>query len=235
MAPHGTTRAALQIGVHRLRTVTVTRLVLIRHGESVAQAEGFHAGHAGCRGLSDLGRRQADALARRLARGELGTVHALYASEMERAIETASIIGPAIGHRVPEIDCGVCEIHPGDADGLTQEEVERRWPSEVDGLIERRIDNAESWDEMHQRVTTTLDRLALEHEGQTVVIACHGGVVAHAVLGHLKVPLDDDRAWLVATNTSMTELVLDPTLDDWRRGRWGIARYNDAAHLHELD
>lgn len=217
--------------------MAATRLVLIRHGESVAQAEGFLAGHAGCRGLSDAGRRQAEALARRLTRGELGEVAALYSSEMARAIETASIIGPVIGHDGPITDCGFCEIHPGDADGLTWSEAEQRWPS-PDGagwdLAEQRIDNAESWVDMHDRVGTALESLAATHAGETVVVACHGGVIAHAMLGHLRMPLDGDGAWMVATNTSITELVLDETMDDWRRGRWGIVRYNDAAHLAGL-
>ncbi len=211
-----------------------TRLVLVRHGESAAQAGGFLAGHDACTGLSERGRQQAQALAERLAAGELGSVSALYASEMTRAVETASIIGPALGHREPRIDCGVCELHPGDADGLSWAEIDERWPrdpeagSDPDWL---RIANAESWSGMRERVASALDRIADDHRGETVVIACHGGVVAHAMMHHLAIAPDAEVAWLVATNTSMTEFVLDDSLSDWRRGRWGVIRFNDAAHL----
>ncbi len=70
-----------------------TRLVLIRHGESDAQAEGYVSGHDACKGLSDLGRTQAAALRDRLAAtGELGPVDVVYTSILERAIETAAIL-----------------------------------------------------------------------------------------------------------------------------------------------
>lgn len=211
-----------------------TRLVLVRHGESAAQAGGFLAGHDACTGLSERGREQAEALAARLAGGELGKVGALYASEMARAVETASIIGPALGHAEPRIDCGVCELHPGDADGLTWAEIEARWPRGEDAGLDPdwlRVANAESWLDMRDRVARSLDRIAVEHRGETVVIACHGGVVAHAMMHHLAIAPDAEVAWLVATNTSLTEFVLDESLDDWRQGRWGVARYNDTAHL----
>ena len=52
----------------------MTRLFLIRHGESVAQVEQVVMGHDQCRGLSPLGRRQAEALRDRLSR--TGEIHA---------------------------------------------------------------------------------------------------------------------------------------------------------------
>lgn len=217
--------------------MAATRLVLVRHGESVAQSEGFLAGHLACRGLSETGRRQASALAERLARGELGRVDALYASEMARAIETASIVGPSLGFDVPVTDCDLCELHPGDADGLTWAQVAERWPTQAGPSWdpdEHFIDNAESWQDMHQRVARTMDRLAEAHRGETVVVCCHGGVIAHAMMHRLGLPLSTDKAWLVATNTSITEFVHDADMGDWRAGRWGVMRYNDAAHLTGL-
>jgi probable phosphoglycerate mutase len=214
-----------------------TRIILVLHGESVAQAEGFLAGHAACRGLSETGRRQAAALASRLDGGELGQVDAFYASEMTRAVETASIIGPALGFSAPVTDCDLCELHPGDADGLTWAEIEQRWPTRFGtgwDPDQHLIDNAETWQEMHERVGRTIDRLAASHEGATVVVVCHGGVIAHAMMYRLGITLDSDKAWLVATNTSLTEFVHDADMTDWRAGRWGVQRFNDAAHLAHL-
>lgn len=216
--------------------MSITRIVLVRHGESVAQAGGFVGGHEGCRGLSDLGRRQVAALADRLSAGELGTVAHVYSSVMARAVETAELLAPAVGHREATQDCALCELHPGDADGMAWEEVQRRWPASTgEDDVERVITNAETWKEMHRRVGETLERLAERHRGETVLVACHGGVVAHAMLDRLGIAPGDEGAWLVATNTSLTEFVHDETLDDWRKGTWGVVRYNDAAHLVGLD
>src|SRR4029079_12461481 len=71
----------------------VTRLVLVRHGESRATVDRIVAGHDTCKGLTDRGRQQAEALRDRLARpGELAATTRLVASLMERARETAEII-----------------------------------------------------------------------------------------------------------------------------------------------
>src|SRR5207302_10759822 len=100
--------------------MSTTRLVLVRHGESRAIVDEIVGGHEGCKGLTDDGRRQAQALHHRLARThELDDAAAVYSSILPRAIETAEIIAPAIGggHRV-EQDCDLCEIHPGEGDAL---------------------------------------------------------------------------------------------------------------------
>ena len=75
-----------------------TQLVLVRHGQSQAQVDGFVSGHDTCRGLSPLGHRQAEALRDRLATtGELAPVDALYTSILPRAMETAATIAPPLG------------------------------------------------------------------------------------------------------------------------------------------
>src|SRR4051812_50178756 len=90
----------------------MTRLFLIRHGESVAQVEGFVSGHNTCRGLSDLGFRQVQALRDRLA--STGEIQAdvLLTSILPRAIQTAETIAPAIGGHPARQGCGPCGSHP---------------------------------------------------------------------------------------------------------------------------
>src|SRR5688572_16088982 len=107
----------------------MTRLVLVRHGEAQAYLDNVVAGEKGCKGLSDLGRRQAETLRNRLERtGELAGTTALYASILPRAVETASVIAPALGgHDIVE-DCDLCELHPGEADGMTWDDFRERFP-----------------------------------------------------------------------------------------------------------
>ena len=76
-----------------------TRLVLVRHGESMASVNRSIGGPRTCAGLSDLGRRQCERLAARLAEtGELADV-VLYASHYPRAIETAELLAAGARRR----------------------------------------------------------------------------------------------------------------------------------------
>ena len=71
----------------------MTRLVLVRHGESNASVNRAIGGPRTCAGLSDHGRAQCDRLASRLAEtGELSDV-VLYASGYPRARETRGATG----------------------------------------------------------------------------------------------------------------------------------------------
>jgi probable phosphoglycerate mutase len=100
-----------------------TRIALVRHGESHATVDRVVGGHAGCTGLTDRGRKQAEALADRLERtGELAGATALYSSVLPRAVETAAILTRALGDLETVQDCTFCEQHPGEADGITWDE-----------------------------------------------------------------------------------------------------------------
>jgi probable phosphoglycerate mutase len=217
---------------------TPTRLVLIRHGESRSTVDQVVGGHEGCTGLSDLGRRQAEALAARLEKsGELSDATVLLTSILPRAIETAEIIAPALGGLVAKQDCDLCEIHPGEADGLTWEEFRNRYVPADGSRDPYRAwsPGGESWATFMARVGVTLGDIAQRHAGETAVVVCHGGVIegAFSALGNqpIRRPFD-----VSIENTSITE---------WRWGdratlpgrppgevRWKLVRFNDAAHLH---
>ena len=211
----------------------MTRLVLIRHGESQVFVDGLVGGLATCNGLSDLGRRQAAALRDRLASThELDPVDALIASTLPRARETAQIISPALGDLPVIEDEEVCEIHPGEADGLAYDDYIAKYgwrDMEADPHLEL-SPGGESIASFHRRVGAALTRIAAAHLDQTVVIACHGGVVdvgLRTLLGLGMVGAFD----LYTQNTSLTEFVLVPPTERRPERRWRLVRYNDAAHL----
>lgn len=215
-----------------------TRIVLVRHGESRAQELGFLGGHDGCQGLSDRGRQQAAALRDRLAStAELTDASALYASVMPRALETAEIIAPALGGLEIRSECHFCEAHPGEADGLTWAELDERYPTDGGWQSDtRRAPGWETWREMGERVAGALATIVKRHPGETVVVACHGGVVVHSMLHFLA--LDDaatyQRAWISPENTSLTEWRYSP--NPYRKDTLPVelVRFNDHAHLAAL-
>lgn len=211
-----------------------TRIVLVRHGESRAQELGFLGGHDGCQGLSDEGRTQAALLRDRLrVSGELTDASALYASLMPRAIETAEIIAPALGGLEVRAECDFCEGHPGEADGMSWAELDERYPADSWDADTRRAPGWETWREMADRVTAGLTALVARHPGETVVVACHGGVIVHSMLHFLSLgnEVGAERAWMSADNTSLTEWRFAP--NPYQKGTLPVelVRFNDFAHL----
>jgi broad specificity phosphatase PhoE len=214
----------------RRETAAATRLVLIRHGESEATVNQVVGGHKGCTGLSPLGRKQAAVLRDRLKRtGELADTAALYASVLPRAVETGAILAPALGTGDLDVveECGLCEIHPGEADGLTWREFQQRYGAPDGDRYKTWAPGAESWAMFVARVGTALHQLAERHAGQTVVVACHGGVVESSFMAFGGLPLNRPYDMFV-TNTSLTEWV------QTEGRRWRLVRYNDSAHLADL-
>jgi probable phosphoglycerate mutase len=202
----------------------VTRLVLIRHGEAQAFLDSVVAGEKGCRGLSDLGRQQTEKLRERLARtGELADASVLYASVLPRAIETGEIVAPAVGELPVKPDCDLCELHPGECDGMPWEEFQSTYGADEWDPEREMSPGGESWVSFVQRVDGALHRLVRTHPDETVVIACHGGIVMSSLL--IGFDLSPIGRWLEPPqNTSLTEWLIED-------GRWQLIRYNDAAHL----
>jgi len=206
-------------------------LILVRHGDAFAGFDGPIGGPTGCRGLTDLGRSQAEALADHLAATRRLRVDILLASEIPRAIETARIIAPALGHdHVPQ-DCALCELHTGEADGVDWVDYPRRFGSfdmvaEPDRAF---APGGDSWNSFHERVEHTMQRLAVEHRRQTVMAVCHAGVIAASLRVRLGVPTGGHIARLVPTHTGLTEWEHDGAGDQWT-----LRSYNDARHLDPL-
>jgi probable phosphoglycerate mutase len=211
----------------------MTRLFLIRHGESVAQVEGFLSGHDTCRGLSDLGRAQVQALHDRLQRtGEI-QADVLLTSVLPRAIETAAIISPAIGGLDAIQDCDLCEIHPGDGEGLTWAEWTEKYFREDYDPATPGAPNGESWIGFNERVAGALRRYVEEHAGKVIVAAVHGGVIEASISAFMDLAPTHGKL-VPLTNASITEWVLHEPQFGPRGERWQLARYNDAAHVAAL-
>jgi len=215
-------------------THPVTRLVLVRHGEAVCNVSGVCGGRTGCTGLTERGIEQVETLRDRLAvTGELAGTDALYASVLPRAIQTAEILAPALAGGdgpilsvIPE--CGLCELHPGEADALTWAQFAERfgrldWDENPDQVI---APGGESWTGFVNRAADMVAALADRHRGQLVVVACHAGVIEASLLGLLPVTggRQGTRLQLRTQHASLTTWEIDD-------GRWRLLGYNDSTHL----
>jgi len=204
------------------------RLVLVRHGDAYAGFDGVIPGPTGCTGLTPRGRAQAEALRDHLVASGRVRADVLLSSVLPRAIETAAIIAPGLGLEVAGQDCGLCEVHTGEADGLAWTEHASRYGSFDMGAEPDRIfaPAGESWNSFHERVRKTLDAVARDHEGRTVVAVSHAGVIMASMRVLLGIDHPGTGARLLPTNTGLTEWQHDPTLD-----RWTLHAFNDTAHL----
>ena len=208
----------------------MTRLVLIRHGESNSSVARMIGGPRTCTGLSPLGRTQAERLRSRLIETGEVTADALYASAYPRAIETAEIIAPALGGLDVIEEPGFGEHDPGpDVDGMSYEDFFERhgmpdWTGDPHAVT---FPGGETLADFHHRVGKALRAILDVHVDETVVICCHGGVVDAVFRACLHLRPNGDFA-LFTTNTSLTELVAVGA------GQWRLERYNDAAHLAGL-
>ncbi len=213
------------------RSPGATTVVLVRHGEAVCNVEGVVGGATGCTGLTDAGLAQVGALADRLARtGELSGVAALYASVLPRAVATAELLAPALDRwrEGPTLgvttDCDLCELHPGEADGLTWPEFVARY-EEPDWDVDPSrplAPGGESWRSFVERASAAVARVADRHRGETVVVACHAGVIESTLLRFLPISPSCVRLGLRTEHASLTV---------WERGdgTWLLRRYNDVA------
>lgn len=207
---------------------------LVRHGQSLSNAEDRVQGQADV-GLSDLGRRQAAAVAERfratLAGDRIGEI---WSSPLVRARDTAAAVAAALGLPVM-VDDDLRELHAGVFQGHLWAELEELHPEAVarwrSGDVDYRIPGGESRADLASRGRAVLERLARRDVGAMIVVA-HGGVLT-AALGSLLGPAHPILASAakrpftrlpVLANASVTRLVW-PGPD--------LLAFNDTAHLGE--
>ena len=198
------------------------RLILIRHGESEANARGIIQGRLDF-GLSELGRLQAQRVAERLGNENIAR---LVTSPLLRAAQTADVIGAGRG-LIPLAEPALMEYDAGEISGLTGEEIRKRHPEVVATYArgERpRFAGEEGRGVFTKRLADVLARLTSGPEGETTVAVAHGGVVG--AVCHLLIGLDLNRPGIFqVANCSLTVVGRE------RSGRLAIRSHNDVCHL----
>lgn len=205
----------------------MTKIVLVRHGESQVTVDRVVGGPRSCRGLSTHGRWQAERLRDRWAERPELTFDAVYSSAFPRARETAEIVLPSLGVSGLLVEPALGEHDPGpDCDGLTYVQFEEKygnpdWEADPYGVT---FPGGETIAEFQLRVGSAVRRLCERHVDQTVVVFCHGGVIDTVLRQSLR-SFGTGGFEIHTKNTSITEVELV------RTGRWRLVRYNDVAHL----
>ena len=151
-----------------------TRIYLVRHGATELTAEDRFAGATEVP-LSDEGRTQVAALARRL---RCDTLDAVYASPMHRTMETARIIAAPHG-LTPLAEPALREIDYGHWEGHTRDEVESAWANEYSAWEEDPLTMApaggESGIDVLARALPVMRRIVQAHRHCSVLVVSHKG------------------------------------------------------------
>lgn len=158
------------------------RLVLVRHAESLWNAEGRWQGQADP-ALSERGRAQSRALAPSLAAER---VELVLASDLVRAAETAQIVARALGVSA-RTDPRLREHDVGAWSGLTHAEIAARWPADYArfraGDADLRPGGGESQRALAARAMRAAAELAAEHPGRRLAFVTHAGWIRALVPG----------------------------------------------------
>lgn len=153
------------------------RLLLIRHAQTPANVAGTLDTAAPGPGLTELGRRQAEALPTAL-RGE--SVDALYVSALRRTSLTAAPLAVALDRPLRLLG-GVHEIEAGDLEGRSDREAVLPYLSTVfawsQGDLAPRMPGGSDGYEFAQRFDADTARVAAEHPGGTAIIVSHGAAI----------------------------------------------------------
>ena len=155
-------------------TFPITRLILVRHGETEANVAGRMQGR-GNDPLTERGQQQVRAVAARL-KAEGHPVEAIYSSSLLRAAQTAEAIGEALGLTARLRDA-LQEMHLGDLDGADNATLEAAMPRTLD----ESYPGGESLREFVERLMGAFYGIAMAHAGGTVVVVSHGGVISIAL------------------------------------------------------
>jgi probable phosphoglycerate mutase len=203
----------------------LTRVIAIRHGETTWNVDNRIQGQLDVP-LNDTGRWQASRLAPAVA--EEG-IAAIYASDLQRAWETAAAVARGAGCGVVA-DTGLRERGFGVFEGMTYTEIEQRWPEQ--SLRWRQRDpqfgpeGGETLTVFYERAVATATRLAQAHPGQTIALVAHGGVLDCLYRAATRVALDAPRSWQLG-NASINRLLF--TAEGFTLVGWSDRSHLDGA------
>lgn len=203
----------------------VTTVYLIRHAEAMGNINEIFQGHTDAE-LSPKGIKQLECLKERFREIEYD---AIFASPLIRTMQTAEAVN--YYHQLPIItDRGLIEINGGVFEGKPWCELPKLYP-EAYTLWEKNhakfaVEGGESMEEVYNRITLTVTKLAARNYGKSVALVSHGCAIRNFLCyaGDLPHREIDRVEW--SDNTAISKIEFDENLKPT------IVFQNDASHLN---
>ncbi len=206
----------------------MTRIILVRHGQTAWNVGASSTEGERFRGRIDLplnerGRAQAQALAERLTREPIAAV---YASPLQRAVETAQPTARRLGLTVKPL-AGIIDINYGAWQERPHSEVARLYPTLYRQWLQEphkvRPPGGESLAEVRERAMAALYQVIARHQDQTILVAAHQ--VVNKVLVCAMLGLDNSHFWRIRQDNGCLNIF------EYREGVFTTILINDTCHL----
>jgi len=204
----------------------MTRVIFIRHGETLWNIEEREMGHLDSP-LSERGEKQAEAIAERLKQNSF--TH-LYSSDLGRATQTATSISQACNLEI-NLDIELRERNMGIFQSYTRKEMKENFPAEWReynsiNKFDYVIPNGESQRQRLERSIRVMNRLADMHPSESIVVVSHGGILRgffEFVVGLQ--PGNEDR--YMRKNATYNSFIKE-------NGMWSLEVWGDTNHLENV-
>ncbi|MBN1254949.1 MAG: histidine phosphatase family protein [Deltaproteobacteria bacterium] len=203
----------------------MTTLFLVRHGRTGWNKEQIFRGSKDVP-LDEVGRAEARLVGERL-KGE--EIKAVYSSPLSRAKETAQAIAQFYNLEVQSLE-GLVDLHFGEWEGLSREEVEKRypdlyqqWEQEPHRVI---FPGGEGLAAVTSRAMKAVEDIIKRHPQEGVALVSHRVVLKVLICALLG--LDNSHFWNIAQDTTAINCF------HHRNGTWICNFLNDTCHLKEV-
>ncbi|MCT4604955.1 MAG: histidine phosphatase family protein [Marinisporobacter sp.] len=166
----------------------MTKLYLVRHGQTKWNIESRAQGSKNVE-LTDEGRNQAILLAERMKNYR---IDAIYSSDLDRAYETAKILGNTLNIEVKKID-GLREMSFGEWEGLTNEEIQKDYKEHYtvwrNDPHKANIPGGEKLLDVQKRGLAAIYRIVKENKNKNIIVVSHGVTIKSIILGVMDIDL----------------------------------------------
>jgi len=146
------------------------------------------------------------------------SISAIYVSGYQRTQQTIKhvaqklVLTPSLDERLNEIDNGLCE-------GLTEQEIQQKFPELWKTYQKRtsdfRFPEGETGEEVKGRIMDFLEQKRREHASESIILVSHDGLIRSLICGILCMPAY--QRWNLQTNFGgITEIVYQPEFESWK-------------------
>ena len=205
--------------------MTSTSIYLVRHGQTAWNREEIFRGRTDVP-LDQTGLRQAELAAGFFREME---IHAIYASPLSRAMETAKKIAGLHPLEVKPL-AGIIDMSFGRWEGRPLKEIRendgtlyRQWVEEPHRL---KIPGGETLDEVMGRSMAAVNEVIRLHSGKTVILVSHRVINKVIICGALG--LDNSHFWQIFQDATAINLI------QHRDGKYILSLLNETCHLKRL-